>query len=485
MSIALNKNVRSVRFNVFFNTIRILFNFLFPLIIFPHISRALGVEKLGIFTYSTSIINYYAYISALGIDSYAVREGAKYFRDTEKVENFVGEVFTTNLLTTTLAYFLLALSISLTDFKSDRNVLFTLSLTIFCTTIGVEWLNHIYENYLYITIRTIIIRLFSLVLILLFIKSPEDIHLYAIITVATSALTSSINLFYCRKFCKFKLILNRNVIHHLKYMLIFFANNLAILIYVNSDVTMLGYFVDEKAVGLYSISAKIYGIIKNTIASMYLVSIPRLTKYLIDSSRYEALLNKIIQGLLLLIIPISVWLFFLSHQIVMLISGYQYIRSVNSLRILSFSLLFAILGGVMTQCILIPNGKEKTVLVSTILAAIINVVMNLFLIPIMKQDGAALTTLIAEMCVPITVCVLSKIPRKIFNISFITSLCHATLGSFICFITIRVVLMYVKSNLIVVLLSMSLSIVFYAFILLLFKNEIALEIFNYIKQKFK
>lgn len=111
----------------------------------------------------------------MGISTYAVREGAKLREDRDKFETFCSQMFSFNLITTLISYMLLFLMVTLFKLLTTyKSVIMLLSLTIAFTTIGIEWINTIYEDFLFITIRSIVINLISLVLLFLLVKTEDD-----------------------------------------------------------------------------------------------------------------------------------------------------------------------------------------------------------------------------------------------------------------------------------------------------------------------
>ena len=98
---------RSLGLNAFLNGLKSILNLLFPLITFPYVSRVLGVKGVGIYNYSNSIVSYFLLIAALGISTYAIREGAKYRDNKEQINKFASEVFTINIWSTLVSYVLL------------------------------------------------------------------------------------------------------------------------------------------------------------------------------------------------------------------------------------------------------------------------------------------------------------------------------------------------------------------------------------------
>ncbi len=223
---------------------------------------------------------------------------------------------------------------------------------------------------------------------------------YAAITVFSAAGSNILNFIHARSYCRIKLVWHFNWKVHLTPILIIFGANIANMIYVNSDITLLGLMKNDYIVGLYSVSSKVYQIVKTLIAALLIVTIPRLAM-LFGKNRikeYKSILSSLTNTLVLIALPASVGLVMLSKEIVLLISGERYIKATNSLAILSLAYIFSILAWILTDCVLIPSKREKYVLRSMGSSAILNVLLNIILIPPMNEDAAALSTVLAEMC---------------------------------------------------------------------------------------
>ena len=81
----------------------------FQLITFPYASRILSTNNLGKVDYAYSISTYFALFAQLGVVQYAVREGAKIRNDKLKMRQFTSEIFTLNLLSSSISFLLLVL----------------------------------------------------------------------------------------------------------------------------------------------------------------------------------------------------------------------------------------------------------------------------------------------------------------------------------------------------------------------------------------
>ncbi|MBM6706788.1 flippase [Bifidobacterium pullorum subsp. saeculare] len=389
----------SLKKNALLNSIKQTCTIIFPLITFPYISRVLQSENYGKYSFASSIISYFSLIAALGVSNYAIREGAGIRNDKKRIEKFSSEVFTINILSTTISYILLFFTIIFWKYiQKYTELLLILSIGIIFTTIGVEWIYSIYEDYLFITIRSIVVQFVSLVLMFIFVKSRDDYIIYAVITVLASSGANIINLIYARRYVHLHLTMKMNLKQHLKPMLVLFCNAVMVTIYVNSDITVLGIICGDSEVGIYSVAAKIYTIVKNLLNAIIVVAIPRLSLYLGTNklNRYYQTETKILKSLSIILFPALTGLFMTSNQIVVLISGPSYELANIPLRILCFALGFSVLASFITMTILLPNRQEEKILKATIISSITNLILNFIIVPFLGMNGAAFTTVLAE-----------------------------------------------------------------------------------------
>lgn len=197
----------SLKTNMVLNAFRSVLSLLFPLITFPYVSRVLGAENLGKYNFSNSIVSYFVMISALGIYSYAVREGAQFRNQKDRFSRFANEVFSINILSTLIAYVLLFISLASISKLHDYNILiYILSLQIVLKTLSVEWIYTIYEDFLYITLRSIVIQIVSLVLLFIFVKSQNDLYAYTIVVTLATAGSSIFNYLFVKNITHLNLL---------------------------------------------------------------------------------------------------------------------------------------------------------------------------------------------------------------------------------------------------------------------------------------
>ena len=427
---------------------------------------------MGMYNFSSSIVSYFSLIASLGIATYGVREGAQYRNQSQEITQFISEIFSINIISTVCSYILLSTLVTCVPFFRDyRSIILLLSLEIIFTTMGVSWTCNLYEDFLFIAIRTIAVQIVSLILIFIFVQSQEDLLKYTVIMILSNSGANLLNFFYVRKnYCNFKLTLKINWRKHLKPILLIFSTSVAVTIYVSSDTTMLGFMTSNYQVGLYGTAVKIYTIIKNFLAAILIVLIPRFS-LLMSTDKYievKSLFEDVFNVLSIVMLPMAIGVFMLSDDIVCLIAGKDFIAAATPLRLLSISVIFALYSYILTQCILIPAKKEKLVFKTTVFSASSNVLLNFILIPIGGINATAITTIIAEL---ITMSVSSYSVKKHFNLNLkLYDLGSVILGcvliAIVCFGSRNIENLYTR-----LLVSVILSIATYLMVLIACRNR--------------
>ena len=415
----------------------------------------------------------------LGVSQYAVREGARIRENKVELNRFASEIFSLNIISTAISYIgLICLTFTWKYLSEYRTLIFISSISIAFTTLGIEWVNTIFEDYIYITIRSIIINVLTLALVFLCVKDENDIYVYAFLSVLGNIITSLFNWRYCRKYIKLKITTAINAKTHIRPILTLFANCLATNIYVNSDITMLGLFTNDYTVGIYSLSVKIYSVIKNIIAALYTVTIPRISFYIgnKDYLKVKELYSNVVSTIILLLLPTSAGIIAIAPEIIRFMGGNEYSDSIIPLRILGISLVGAILAGLLTYCLNIPFGKEKINFQATILSAFINMGLNFVLIRVLKQNGAAITTVISEFCVFFYCLIKSR--NELHRFLDIDILKKNTLDAFAGVIIVFICSWFVHSIIDISIISMILiiimSVIIYGLFLLMAKNDVVM-----------
>lgn len=467
---------KNIKVNAILNVTKTLMALLFPLVSYPYVLRVLNPDGVGKVAYVSSIVAYFSLVAMLGVSTYAVREGAKIRYDRDSFETFASQVFSINLLSTLVSLLSLVGIVFLVDsFFEYRLIFFVIGFSVIFQTFSIDWVNTIFEDFVFITIRTIFVYLLNIALLFLLVKKPDDYVVYAILTVVPSGVVCVSNWIYCRRYVHIRLIIPMLLRKHFKPLLILFANTVAISIYVNFDTTMIGWYKGDYYVGIYTVSAKVYHVLKTMLAAVYVVTIPRLSSFIgkKDYCRYKQLYSKTWGVISLLLIPVIAGLICFSNEVILAFGGEEYFEAKFPLQILSFALLFAIFGGLLTACLNVSIGCEKINLFATLIGASSNFVLNLFVIPAWGIIGAAVTTVIAEFLVFI-ICFFTIENRELyFDEKMIgTNLVHALIGALIvvvCSLSLKVIICSVFVRIAVII---PVCVLAYASFLIGIKNEL-------------
>ena len=473
---------KNIKINAVLNIIKQCCNVLFPLITYPYVARVLGEVGLGKYSFADNIIGVCIITATLGIPSYAVREGSRIRNDKAEITKLSSELLSISIISMIASFLLLGVAIVLFPrLQKDVILLAILSFNILANVFGREWVNTIYEDFLYITVRYIAFQTLALILIFIFIKSQDDYIKYTVIMLIANAGGAVVNIFYSKRYVPLRVTLNIDWKRHLKPIMYLFCVSIALTIYVRSDIAILGFVRSDGEVGVYTLSSKIYLIIKNLLNAIIMVATPRAAYYLgkNDVLQYTQLLNKLQKALYVFIMPCVAGAFCISKEIMLLVGGSRFEYGYISLRILCFALFFAVLAAFYSSGVLLPNRDDKDFFIATAVAAVVNVVLNLVAIPKYGIEGAAATTLLSEMCVLYICRHHAKQYYKIGDIK--TVILSVMIGCISIILVCTAVKMFVASTITRTILSILLSAISYTAILLICRNSIAQELINTIR----
>lgn len=472
MSIS-SKLINNMKYNIILKMV----NITFPLITFAYIARVISVEGVGKIDFSLSIVNWFIILSSLGIPIYGVRECSKVRDDKDKLSKVFQEIFFINLVSSIIVFIIFYLIVNSSQtLRENYNLMLILGLQIVFNIFSIEWLFQAVEDYKFLTIRNIVIRIISIIFIFIFVKEDSDYISYAWIMSFAIITPSLFNFYYSRKIIKYKMFNNYNFKNHMKPIFALLFMNLAASIYVNLDKVMLGYIKGDEAVGIYSAANKIIRMITAFLSAATTVLLPRMSYYI--ENEYIEKFNKVfkltLKYLLFITIPAIVGVVILSDNIILLLGGDAFVASSEVLIVIAPVILFLSLSNLIGIQVLIPLGKESTTLVSVIIAAFTNFTLNLILINKMSYVGAAIATVISE---GIVVAIQLYTVRNYMNsFNIMPSIIKFFVGTFVFFPIIYFVRLTVNSNIAIIVITIFLCAIAYLSFLYLIKEETIVEI---------
>ena len=414
--------IKSVQYNIVMNFLRVGFGMLSPLIIMPYINRKFDQKLIGEIEYATTIVSYFVLIAGLGVSTYGVREIAKIREDLYKRSKFVLEISIILFFTNLVSYIALFIMLYSNFLKNiDIKIIYLFSLNIFFTSFSFEWFYQGIENQEYITKRSIFIRVISILLILMLVKDKEDSVKYVLILVGTFCFSNLLNLLNLKNYIKIdkNIIENLKIKIHLKNLIFMFGSSIAILIYSQLDIIMIGNIVGPYYVGLYNISIKIIGLGKILITIVGATLLPRLTNFYFSdlNKEYEMYLKKSLQILILYSFCAILFLYINAKEVIYLFGGKEFEEAILTLKLQSVIILFSGLAYFYGVIVLYSQKKDKPFLCSVTAAALINIVLNKVMIYKYNQNGAVLATIVAESFVVLVIYILER--REFKKINFL------------------------------------------------------------------
>lgn len=470
---------KSLKLNFIMNAFLTMSSFIFPLITYPYISRVLLPEGTGKVSFASSIISYFLMFSHLGIPTYGVRMCAKVRDDKTKLSKIVSDIVSINLVFSFISYVVLICMVFFVPrFAEEKLLYFVLSISIILSTVGMEWLYKGLEQYSYITIRSLLLKVVSVVLMYLLVHSEGDYIIYAGISVFASSASYLLNLFNSRKYVKLKLFSGVDWKTHIRPIIVFFAMSVAISIYTNLDTIMLGFMKSDTEVGYYNVAIKARMMLLTVVTSLGTVLLPRASYYIQHDllDEFWKIIKKSANFIFVFSVPLTVYFVIYSTASVLLLSGDAYLNAVPAMQVIMPTLFLVGLSNITGIQVLIPMGNENIVLYSEIAGAVVDFIVNLALIPSLGVIGAAIGTLIAEFVVLIVQCVylrkdIAKIFKEVALLKIIIALIVGVVASF----WVRTVGF---NSFITLLISSILFFCSYGIVLLFLKEKFVMSVWN-------
>lgn len=405
--------MKSVKANYLFNLINSGSQLLFPLITFSYVSRIMLADGIGQVNFFQSIISYISLLTCLGIPMYAIREVAKVRDNATEMTRTTVEILLLHAFLSLLGYVAVSvICMTVTQVQTDIPLFLLLSTTIFFTAIGCEWFYQGIEDFKYVAARGLLIKVVSVVLLFLVVRTKEDILWYGAYSVFGVLGGNIFNFIRLRKYLHRDVIDFRTLhpMRHLKPALHVFALNVVISIYLQLNNVLLGFMKDAEAVGYFTAATKIMVITMSISSSLSAVIMPRTSNLIAEGrmDEFKALVQKSYDFILALAIPLMVGLIFTSPSAILLLSGIGFAPAILTSQIVAFNILMVGLSGVMGIQVLYPLGKINIVILCTLIGAVVNILLNILLIPRYGHNGTAVAYMLAEVAVTVSMFFIGK-----------------------------------------------------------------------------
>lgn len=473
-------NSKSITKNYLYNLIYQILLIIIPIITTPYVSRVLGADGVGKFSFSNSIVSYFVIFASLGFGYYAQREIAKYQDNRKKQTEIFWEIIIVRSVSVLMVLIVYFTAMALGAFKEEYTVLMIiLSINILSVAFDISFLFAGNEDFSKTVLTNTLVRILNVIAIFVFVKDRNDLWKYTLITVLTVLVANASLALYAKNFlCKIE-VKNLKPIRHIKPAAILFLPTIAVSVYAYLDKTMIGVITgSDFENGFYEQAEKIVKMVMTVVTSLGTVMIPRNANAF-ERKDMDAIRQNIyrsVRFVLLLGIPMMIGLIAVSDNMVPWFLGDGYYKSANIMKILSVLILAIGLNNVFGLQYLIPAGEDKKFTISVTCGAITNFLLNLVFIRLFKSYGAAIATIAAETVVAIIMfCFIRKnVPLREILKSSIKYLISGIIMFVPCFILGRILEPSIINTFIVVFTGA----VVYLICLILLKDEFFFEIAN-------
>ena len=395
------KDKSSVPFNFAMDFLLRLSGTICGAISYPFAFRMIGEAGMGKAAFAASAGSFFLMLAGIGISTYGVRECAKVRDDPSALRKTARELLCLQFIMTLVSAVLLCVAVLAVPRLWENRLLFLIQggLLLF-HALDTQWLFAAEERYAFLTVRSFTMRLAAVALILLFVRKPEDYLLYALITAVTAVLGYLWNLLGAGS----RLRGPREKLHPLRHFrpsAVFFLQAAAVTVYTGLDSVLLGFLKNDAAVGAYDAAAKIRAVLVMFIASLCSVLLPRFSYYLStkQEERFRLAIMRSASLVFLVTLPLTAYFLLMGENCLTVLYGGYSSDTLWSLRLLLPTVFLVGCSNTSGIQLLTPMGRERTVMVSTVVGAAVDLIADLILIPPMGAAGAALGTMIAEVSV--------------------------------------------------------------------------------------
>jgi O-antigen/teichoic acid export membrane protein len=401
----------SVKKNLAYNFIYQILAVVLPLITTPYISRVLGPTKLGEYSYSYAIAYYFVMITMLGLNNYGNRSIAMVRDDRERLAQEFSSIYFMQLATGLIS---LAVYIAYGLLFSNATMTWVVSLYVISAIFDINWFFFGMEQFKLTVTRNSFIKVATTLGVFIFVKKQEDIYIYGLIMVVGILASQMVLWPFLKRYTKLVKVSYKDVVRHIKPNLILFIPIVAVSLYKVMDKIMLGALTTKTEVGLYEASERVIQIPMAFIQSMGTVMLPKMTNLIAnnDEKKTETYFSNSIMLVMFLSASLCFGIMGCSRYFVPLYYGDGYLKCVYLFQILLPSCVFLAFANVIRTQYLIPRTKDRIFITSVIMGAVVNLLINILLIPRLASVGAAIGTLIAEVivCVYQAVSIRKEIP---------------------------------------------------------------------------
>lgn len=392
----MNKVVKNYLYNASYQIMLIVL----PIITTPYVSRVLGANNVGTYSYTNSITQYFILFGCIGLNLYGQREIAYYQNDKNKRSVTFFDLVSLRVLTLTISLSIFFLTVM--THSRYSSIFMIQTLDIIASMFDISWFFQGMEDFKKTVLRNFLIRILCVSLIFSFVKTSDDLLLYVLCYSGTLLLGNMSLWLYLPKYVSKSDIKKVNIKRHIKPALTLFLPQIAISIYTLLDKTMIGLISNNNSeVAYYEQSQLIIKTVMTVITSMGTAMMPRVANLFIENKDEEIkmYMRASVKFVLMTSVPFTFGIMAIAQDFVPWFFGQGFDKVIPNMMIIAPIIIFIGMSNVTGTQYLLPLGRQKEFTISVIGGSVLNFLLNSILIYWFASIGAAIATVIAECMV--------------------------------------------------------------------------------------
>ena len=392
----------SIKKNYLYTTSYQILLIIIPFITVPYLSRIIGPSGVGVYSYSYSIATYFVLFAKLGLNNYGVRSIAKVKDDDNDLKRAFSSIYYSQIISS-IVLILAYIGYLFLFEPENKEIAFILVIYVFSVVLDIDWFYFGIENVKSLMIRNVVIKVITTASIFIFVKHRDDLWLYALIISLGTLVSNSVLWINSKFYLKFEKVKINEIIIHFIPSLKLFIPILAMSVYRTMDKIMVGQLSSMEQVGYYENAEKVIYMLMGFISSLGRVTMPRMTNLLVKGNKEELLqyLNKSMTFIIIMTSALSFGVAAVSKEFTFVFFGDAFMESASLMHYLAITILIVGWANVLRTQYLIPLMKDNIYIFSIALGALLNIIVNLFLIRYLGAMGAVIGTIVAELVVAI------------------------------------------------------------------------------------
>lgn len=390
---------RTLTENVVYNMLYQVLVTVLPIITTPYITRTLGLRANGIHSFTESIVTYFIILGSIGTSLYGIRKIAYVSDDGEQLSKVTAEIM---LLKLALMFITLAVYIPLLCINNEFAYIYRIQIiNIVANGIDISWFYQGIEDFKKVTLRNLLVKMIFIACLFLFIKKPSDLSLYVFFTVVGALIGNLIMIYYLPKYIDIHSVKKVDLLCHIKPSLLLFVPQAMNYIYALLDRSMLGWMTNTDNVSIYDQAQRLVRMITAILQSVGYAMMARVANLTAGNDRegIKEYIKKSADFNFFLAFPATFGILGIADDFIPFFLGKEYVEVIPTLKVLSVLILTMSINNVLGVQLLMPIGKERAYTVATTSGAVVNVLVNIILIPKFGILAACISSIAAEIVV--------------------------------------------------------------------------------------